>query len=775
MAFCFSHSILRLPNHDSLKEARYNSSVPTAVQVLFPLPLPAFSYVVPFDMAVPVQGARVAVPWQHGLRVGIVVGVEDVKAAKVLELKEIIAALDDKPFLLESRIKLLERLAEHTCSPLGQVLASLLPSGLNEDLKHEIRAVEGADVELSTEYWTDASTLKPAQLDFYRRQGLVLERVIFIQPTIRVLKPVRLVDEPLKKKSQENQRRALEWLFALEDENSEYIESGAELARQADVPESAVRALIKKGYIVYEDIIAPPPALPTYERRETGDKRQEKKKSLSPSLQVSLSAISGGTRQERLQTLVPQLQKELDAKRSVLVLVPEQTYLAETAAYLQNVMPVQTLSGELSHAQRQRLWQEVQEQPVVLVGTYLALLAPLENLGLVVVLEEANSSYKLQSGPRLVITFAAQLLAEMQEILYIVTESLPSPETLRLVPIEKQLQLQQPEQRWHIADLSLGNSYPLSNDLIRVLKQVEERKRQAILLAPRRGFSAAFECSTCHYLAMCPNCDLPLRYHKQDAALRCHQCGYRSTPPNFCPSCAATTLGASKGAGTQWIATEIRKHIDLPIYRFDADQRDSLTPLQEGEAGVVVGTTALLRQPPLPNVSLVVMTLLDTLLTFSDFRAEEETMRLLLQLAELTHTRRPLVLLQTFQSEHPMFAALMNNGLEGFLQKMLGRRQKFNYPPFSSMAKIQVSAKNENIALEEATTICKLLERHKIDVLGPSLAPVPRMRGFYHYQLFVRAKAGESFQTLLRPALEFQGRARVRVDVDPRDIGAFLE
>jgi primosomal protein N' (replication factor Y) (superfamily II helicase) len=773
--------------------------VPTAVQVLFPLPLPAFSYVVPFDVAVPIVGCRVAVPWQHGLRIGIVIAIEEVKAAKVLELKELVAALDDKPFLLESRIKLLQRLATHTCSPLGQVLASLLPSGLNEDIKHEVRAVAGADVDLSPDHWTDAATLKAAHLDFYRRQGLIREQVSFIQLRVRILKPARGLDEALKKKSQANQKRALEWLLEIE-----HIESGAELARQADVPESAVRALIKKGYIVYEEIIAPPPALPTYDRqgdketRRRGDKagtksvedtrRQGERVQSLPKTQedgspsalfsnfpVSLAAISGGTRHSRLEALLPRLQAELKANRSVLVLVPEQAYLVETASYLQSVIPVQTLSGELSHVQRQRLWQEVQVQPLVLIGTYLALLAPLENLGCVVVLEEGNSSYKLQAGPRLVISLSAQMLAEEIQVPYLVTESLPTVETLQRVSAKDHVQLLQPEQRWHVADLAAGNSYPLSNDLIRVLKQVEERKRQAILLAPRRGFSAAFGCSTCHWLAMCPNCDLPLRYHKQEVALRCHQCGFRDTPPNFCPKCAATTLGATRGAGTQWIVTEIKKHIGLPLYRFDADQRDNLLPLQEGEAGVVVGTTALLRQPPLPNVSLVVMTLLDTLLTFSDFRAEEEAMRLLLQLAELTHSRRPLVLLQTFQTEHPMLTALTTGELAGFLARMLERRKRFNYPPFSSMAKIQVSAKNESIASEEASAIGKLLERQQVDVLGPSPAPVTRLKGLYNYQLFVRAKAGESFQTLLRPALEYQGRARVRVDIDPKDIGAFLE
>jgi primosomal protein N' (replication factor Y) (superfamily II helicase) len=745
--------------------------VPTAVQVLFPLPLPAFSYVVPFDMVVPVLGARVAVPWQHGLRVGIVVAIEEVKAAKVLELKEIIATLDDQPFLLESRIKLLERLAEHTCSPLGSVLASLLPSGLNEEVKHEVRGVEGAEIDLSPDHWTEATNLKPAQLEFYRRQGLIHERVLFVEQKVRVLKPVKLVDEELKKKSQLNQRRALEWLF-----ETNHVESGAELARQADVPESAVRALIKKGYVVYEDIVAPLPALPTYERQETGDKRHGNQKSLlSRSLEVPLSALSGGTRRSRLGHLLPRLEAELKAKRSVLVIVPEQAYLVETASFLQRYLPLQTLSGELSHAQRQRVWQEVREQPIVLVGTYLALLAPLRELELIIVLEEANSTYKLQSGPRLVITLAAQMLAELEKVPYVVTESLPSAETLQRVPLESHLQLPQLEQRWHVADLSLSNSYPLSNDVILLLKQVQERKRQAILLAPRRGFSAAFGCSTCHWLAMCPNCDLPLRYHKQDAALRCHQCGFRSTPPDFCPNCSSTTLAATRGAGTQWIATEVKKHIALPLYRFDADQRDSLTPLIEGHAGVVVGTTALLRQPPLPNVSLIVMTLLDTLLTFSDFRAEEETMRLLLQLAELSESRRPLVVLQTFQSEHPILTALTAGNLTGFLERMLERRKRFQYPPFSNMAKIQISAKNEGVAQEEATALCNVLQRQKVDVLGPSPAPVPRLKGLYNYQLFIRAKAGESFQTLLQPALNYQGRARVRIDIDPRDIGGFLE
>jgi primosomal protein N' (replication factor Y) (superfamily II helicase) len=743
--------------------------VPLTVQILFPLPLPAFSYLVPFDMSLPALGCRVVVPWQNGLRLGIVIAHGEVKAAKALELKELVSCLDLAPFISASRIELLKHVAERTCSPEGQVLASLLPYGLHEELLHEIRAVEGVTVEgarldLSADHWSLASQLKPSQLELYRQQGLLHERVSLTQPTKRVLKPLREVDDSLKGKSQAAQRRALEWLWEVVS-----IDSAAELARQADVSESAVRGLVKKGYVVYEEIIAPLPALPTFSYKALPEISQQLRLSLS-------SGISGGSRAQRLAMMLPHMQEQQRLGRSVLVLVPEHAYLVETANYLQTYLPVLTLSGELIGSQRQRLWQELQSpEPVVLVGTYLALLAPLEPLGLLIVLEAASSSYKLQSGPRLVIPEAARQLSEFLQIPLVLSESLASAEMLYQVKPEHHVVVPRLEQRVHIIDLESASAYPLSPELIRVVKQVEERSRQAIFLAPRRGFSSAFGCSTCQHILMCPNCDLSLRYHQQGATLRCHQCGFSSTPPNFCPQCEATTLGPNRGAGTQWIASELKKYSQLPIYRFDADRRDDLSPLFEGEPGFVVATTAILRQAPLPKLSLIALTLLDTLLTLSDFRAEEETLRLLVQLAELSPQRRPLVAIQTFQPQHPLLQAFVTQQLDSFAQRVLERRQHFSYPPFSDMAKIQVSAKSEAVAAQEAQLLGERLRRHQADVLGPSPAPIMRLKGLYTYQLFVRVLAKQRFQEVLSPVLNYQGRARVRVDVDPRDIGAFLE
>ena len=752
--------------------------MPVAAKVLLTLPLPPFSYLVPFGSAEPKVGCRVAVPWQGGVRLGLVTVLEEVPASKALELRELVGALESSPFVLPSRLEFVTDLAEHSLAPPGRVLASLLPVGLADELRHEVRLVEGAvleeaEAEPFRDGWVDAATLRGAKLDLYRRQGLLLERVRPLQATARVLKALRSPDKALEGKAKAAQREALETLWGFE-----HVASAAEFARDAGLSESTVRTLVKKGYAEYVEVPAPPPALPSYPPRPL------------PRLRSGLGAhafsapclsLSGGSRAERLAALVPAFKADLTAGRSVLVLVPEGVLLAETAAYLADVLPAQVLSGDLNDAQRRRLWLELSGgEPVVLVGSYLALLAPLENLGRIVVLEEGSSSYKLPAGPRLFVPSAARLLAERLGIPVVFSDALPTPETLHLVPAAARVTLPRPQQRVHVADLAAERNWPLGADLVRVLKQVGARERQAILLAPRRGFSAALGCAACGYLAMCPNCDLPLRYHQRLRAIKCHQCGYHTKPPDLCPECQATTLGPMRGAGTEWIANEVRKHVgpDLGVYRYDADCRDDLGPLQEGEPGIVVATTAILRHAPLPNVSLLAVTLFDTFLAASDFRAEEEALRFLLGLAELQPSKRPLTLLQTFQSEHALVNAFREDDVEAYLAQLLERRRHYRYPPFAALAKVQLSSKQKETAEHEAALLAKTLMlrlQEGDEVLGPTPAPVARIRGLHTYQLFVRSVQQERLRKVLEPALAYAGRARLRVDVDPRDIGAYLD
>lgn len=747
--------------------------MPRALDVLFPLPVPAFRYLAPYDDPEGPLGARVAVPWQGGWRVGVVVGAADVRGSAALELREAIAWLDRRPFLHPAAPALIEELAAYCGAPPGVVLAGLAPTGLRPEGRHELRAVAGAEgVALPADRWTPAERLAAAELDLYRKQGLVLERVLPVEPTVRRLVPLRPADAALDGAPRANQRRALARLQELEA-----ADSAAALARDADVPESAVRALVSKGYAAYEERPAPPPPLPGY---PAGAPLPAP---LADPPEGAATAITGGLRRDRLATVLPQLRAHLARGESVLVLVPEGAFLEEAAAWLAPQLPVRTLSGELDDRQRARVWAELQEGgPALLLGTYLALLAPLERLGRIVVLEAGSGSYKLPSGARLFVPAAAERLARASGAALTLCDVLLTPEMALAAPPEARRALPVVRQRLHVSDLSAGG-WPLGADLAQVLRQVRDRGRQAVLLSPRRGFSAALGCEACGHVMECPHCDLPLRFHREERRLRCHQCGHAEPPPDACPECGAAALMPLRGAGTQWIASAVRRLLgDFPVHRFDRDQRDDLAPLHAGEPGVLVATTAVLRQPPLPDVALLAVTLLDTHLSLSDFRAEEEALRFLLQLPELAPERRPLTLLQTFQPEHALLEALraddLDAALEGFVERTLERRRAFGYPPHAHLGKVQVSARDRASAAGVAERVAGALRAAgaaEEEVLGPTPAPVARLRGQVVYQVFVRAREEARFLELLASVPARGAGAKVRVDVDPRDVVEFLE
>jgi primosomal protein N' (replication factor Y) len=639
-----------------------------------------------------------------------------------------------------------------------------------------VRPLAGADVpglERDAD-WLEASTISLEHLDWLRAQGLVEEQVVRVRPTVRVLAPVAQVDEGLIGARRANQRAALERLWQLEG-----ADSAAALARDADVPESAVRALVAKGYVAYREVEAPPPGLP----RPSPDAPLPAPAPVDAVPPAGDGGILGGLRRQRLAALLPRLRNDLDDGRSVLVLAPEQARLNEAAEALAS-LPLFLLSGELDDEQRLRLFEELPSSgPVVVLGTYLALLAPLPRLGRVVVTEAASGSYKLQAGARLFVPDAAALLAEASGAALTLSDVVAGPDTLVRLPEGARRTLPLPRLRLHAADMGGSGNWPLHPDLLRLLKQVRERGRQAVLIAPRRGFSAALGCEACGWTAQCPNCDLSLRYHRQDGRLRCHQCGHEQAPPSACPSCGGTALAPLRGAGTQWVAERLVGMLDgFPVLRFDRDRRDDPEPLLRGEPGVVVGTTAVLRLPPLPALSLVALTLFDTHLALADFRAEEEALRMLLELGELSRQRRPLVLVQTYQPEHPVLTALAADppdaAVEALVGRLLERRRRFAYPPFGALAKLQLAARDRSAASEAASALAEELRRRgakEDEVLGPAPAPVARLKGRYAYQVLLRLPAGDRMEQILAGLPPRMGRARLRVDVDPRDVGELLE
>ena len=712
---------------------------------------------------------RVVVPWQSGVRIGLLVGFEPLRGGAGLELREAVGVLDAEPFLKGSALNVLERVATYTCAPAGTVLANLLPTGLSVPLEHHVRALSVLAHEPLPESWEEAGALPLKRLELYRQQGLLEERVRIAPAKVQRLAPVREGDAALDGAARANQRKALAYLFTLGQ-----FESAAALARATDVPETAVRALVKKGYADYKEVEAPPVSLTDV--APTTNLFDKLAWPPNAALEPVLS-VAGGTRAARVSSLLPLLKADLEAGKSVLVLAPEQTYVQQAASLLAAHVPVHVLSGDTSDKERLRLWERCREpEPFVLVGSYLALLAPLE-LGRVVVLEEGSSAYKLNLGCRVFIPTAARFLAEDADVPLVLSDAFTTPETLSLALPPVRLEVPTATPRVHVVDLRAGG-WPLSGDLVRVLKQVEARGRQAVLLAPRRGFSAALCCAACEHTLMCPNCDLPLRYHRERYLLRCHQCGHQGRAPDLCPNCNNSALGPTRAAGTQWIAAEVARVVpELLVKRFDSDKREDLGELMDGAPGVLVATTACLRIPPLPNVSLVGVTLLDAFLSLGNFRAEEEAFRLLLNLGELAPDKRPLTLIQTFVPDSPLLHAYTHSSGAAFVQALLERRQSFNYPPFTALAKVQLSARDARTAESAANWLAGALKTAGAtsdELLGPSAAPIARVKNRYSYQLFIRTEA-QTLPQRLEPALAYRGPARLRLDIDPRDVSGFLE
>ncbi|MEZ4608126.1 MAG: hypothetical protein R2865_15380 [Deinococcales bacterium] len=437
---------------------------------------------------------------------------------------------------------------------------------------------------------------------------------------------------------------------------------------------------MKKGYLGYVErrLDAPSPAIPL------SKSPMPPAFPLGEALNEKELSISGGSRLERLASLIPRIKMSLSEGKSVLILVPEGAFLAESASFLHH-LPLKVLSRELSDRQRRRLFDELREDsPSVLLGSYLALLAPLKDLGHVVVLEHGSNSYKLIAGTKLFIPNAAQALAKLSQSRLSLSDALNTPEWHHQLKPTASIELPSKKQRFHIVNLGESPNWPLSTDLITLLKQVRDRERQALILSSRRGFSAALRCYDCHYLLGCPNCDLPLRYHHKGYVLRCHQCHYETRAPEACPNCQSINLRPSKAAGSEWILKSLGQLLpELPLFRFDNDHRDDLQPLYEGLPGIVVATSAIMRQTPLPRLSLIAHALLDIHFELGDFRSSEHSYRLLLNLAELSPQNRPLVVLQTFQPEHPVLQAFQKQDSQTFLANIISRRKTFHYPPLA--------------------------------------------------------------------------------------------
>ncbi|HUB76920.1 MAG TPA: primosomal protein N', partial [Solirubrobacteraceae bacterium] len=502
--------------------------------------------------------------------------------------------------------------------------------------------------------------------------------------------------------------------------------------------------------------------------------------------------LHGVTGSGKTEVYLGAVEAVLAAGRTVIVLVPEIALTPQTLWRFQSRFGdvVAVLHSALTQGERHDEWTRLRSgEARVCVGPRSAVLAPLQRIGLIVVDEEHEGSYKHEGDPRYDARAVARHRAAEHGATLVLGSATPRPESVHEL---RRLRLPdrvdgRPLPPVRLLDMRESH-HPLHPDTRMALADLRGAGGKAILLLNRRGWSNFLSCRSCGRVWLCPNCEVALVLHRHGSFVACHHCGHRERVPDRCPECASVSV-ARHGAGTERIEHELREALGserFPIFRLDADaatlqaRAETLQAFEASRSGVLVGTQMVAKGHDFPDVSLGVVIDADQTLRFPDFRAEERTFALVTQLAGRTGRGAPgsgggvvpsRVLVQTLAPEARSLRFAAEHDADGFVADELSRRRALRYPPFASLIRIVCSAEVEGDA---ATAAARIHERIAVDgaaVLGP--APLFRLRGRFRTQALVKASDRAAAIAAVGAAVDAvaPGAARrgvaVSVDVDP--------
>jgi primosomal protein N' (replication factor Y) (superfamily II helicase) len=490
-------------------------------------------------------------------------------------------------------------------------------------------------------------------------------------------------------------------------------------------------------------------------------------------------ATGSGKTEVYLQACAAALERGLGA----IVLVPEIALAPQTVGRVRARFGdrVAILHSALSDAERRDERVRIASgEARIVVGARSAIFAPVAGLGLIVVDEEHDPSYKQDSDPRYDARTVAAKRASLEGAVAVYGSATPRPESwaaLERLSLGGRIGAGLPPVR--VVDLRREAGYPLSAPLLESLRGVAERRGKAILLLNRRGIAPALHCRACGTTVRCPDCDVSLVLHS-DTSLRCHHCGYATDARSNCRVCGSPDL-ARLGAGTQKLEGELRREVpELELIRLDADAvakpeqlATSLARFRDAEGAVLLGTQMVAKGHHFAGVELAAVIDADTGLAMPDFRAEERTFQLVTQLAGRSGRDAPgRVIVQTFQPDSRTVAHAARHDVERFLAEELERREALGYPPFAHLVRILVSGPEPEPVLRALSELKAGMEG--AELLGP--APLLRLRGKHRAQLVAKTqhprRIASQAARLLASAAPAMRRARLTavVDVDPQSL-----
>ncbi len=822
------------------------------VEVILPLPVPGlFTYRVPYEMNASIgKWKRVVVQFgKKKIYTAIVVNIHETPPPNY-SVKYILSILDQKPVMNNIQYGFWKWIADYYMSEPGEVMNVAIPSALK--LASESKIVMNPDFDGDYDALGEKEYLVAEALDIQKQLTLTeVENIVEqkkVIPLIKTLIEKRLVlmEEELKEKYKpkietyirltpgyRDEKKLGELFGQLEKRAYKQMETlmayiqlsgfGREnekkvrkkdLTIKIEKSNSAINSLVKKEVLeVYKETISRLEDFEASSQPENIDLSETQSlalKEIQEGLaEKEVALFHGVTSSGKTEVYIKLIEEALQKGKQVLYLLPEIALTTQIINRLRKYFGnrVGVYHSKYNENERLEIWNNVLNPGAddletsnfkVILGPRSALFLPFSNLGLIIVDEEHDQSYKQYNpAPRYNARDAAVVLAKMHNAPILLGSATPSLESYyntktgkyALVNLHNRYgDVLMPE--IFVADLKKETRQRtmkshFSSFLLEHINEALKEKEQVILFQNRRGFSLRLECDTCNWMPECKNCDVTLIYHKHFNQLKCHYCGYSRRVPERCDSCGSTHLHM-KGFGTEKIEDDLSiLYPDAKIRRMDLDTTRSknayqniITDFEEGRIDILVGTQMVTKGLDFDNVSIVGILNADSLISFPDFRSFERSFQLMSQVSGRAgrKSKRGKVIIQTFNPYHSVIRNVIDHDYLAMYNSQILERRNFKYPPFYRLIQLQLKHKDPRILNEAARELAIMLRQILGNrILGPEYPMVSRIRNLYLKNILIKLEKPElkKHKAQISKTIDtFRGQAafksiRVAVDVDP--------
>ncbi|NWF90872.1 MAG: primosomal protein N' [Ignavibacteriaceae bacterium] len=817
-------------------------------QVVFPLPFRnAFTYSVPKEMAAMLQiGVRVVVPFGKRTLTGFVVGTSDTNEAEE-KTKPLFDILDETSVFNRTDLKFYEWLADYYLCSLGEALKLAVPYGLEVESKRKIIAdtnicsalylkekdkasikgkilktlLDKEEISISTLQKVIKKKNIYSALQSLEREGALNVLTLLSEAKVRIKtanfvklsKPLADVYECIPEIENRSPKQVAILLELISKKNKP--ESLAQLLKKTDTTKSSVDSLVKKGLVeIFEKEI----------ERKYKDEYQEQLQNfeLTDKQKSVITEVSGSIEKEEFQTYllhgvtgsgktqvyIELVKNVLSLNKTALILVPEISLTPQITSRLYNNFgdSVTVLHSRMSMGERYDSWRRIlNKKSKVVVGARSALFAPLNRLGLIVVDEEHDASYKQTDMiPKYNARDAAIVLGKIKNCPVLLGSATPSIESMynALSGKFKLLTLPDRVDNAKLPKIELVNviierkkkkmENVFSKTLLNKIEDRLKKKEGTIILQNRRGFSTQIYCNDCGEIEICTNCSVPMVYHINKNILQCHYCGFIKDVPKVCFNCGSHSVKYF-GTGTERVEDELSYYFpNAKVKRVDSDtvsRKSSLGKMLlefgRGEIDILVGTQMVSKGLDFSRVTLVGVISAETSLWIPDFRADERTFQMLTQVAGRAGRSQieGEVIIQTQNEKRFALQKVLLGDYEGFYQKEIADREKMGYPPFTRICLIETKDEDDQKAKGAIMDFYKELLVYKkyLNISPPSPAIISKLKGSYRYHMLIKSsKDNDPGGKILQKALfgafaEFNRKSRYRnvklfFDVDPQSV-----